>query len=86
MHVCRDALNNAINGSHDIHIGKLLAQEDLMREQRIAKITEIVKQAKDQEWSRNRSRVAEIIHIKTKNTQEISKIRDELNHTEDEFY
>ncbi|RHY83928.1 hypothetical protein DYB26_008883, partial [Aphanomyces astaci] len=34
----RDALNNAINGSHDIHIGKLLAQEDLMREQNVAKI------------------------------------------------
>ncbi|RQM31281.1 hypothetical protein B5M09_007561 [Aphanomyces astaci] len=34
----RDALNNAINGSHDIHIGKLLAQEDLMREQNVATI------------------------------------------------
>ena len=38
---CRDALNNAINGSHDIHIGKLLAQEDVMREQSIAKISEV---------------------------------------------
>lgn len=29
----RDMLNSAINGSHDIHIGKLIAQEDLKREQ-----------------------------------------------------
>lgn len=28
----RDALTNAVSGSHDIHIGKLLAQEDAIRE------------------------------------------------------
>lgn len=82
----RDALNNAINGSHDIHIGKLLAQEDVMREQSLAKIADIIKSAKDQEWTRNRSRIAEIINIKEKHLSEINKVRDELNRVDDEFY
>ncbi|OQR92561.1 hypothetical protein THRCLA_08672 [Thraustotheca clavata] len=82
----RDALNNAINGSHDIHIGKLLAQEDLMREQNVAKIHDIIKAAKDEEWSRNRKRVAEIINMKEKHLREITSLRDELSRTDDEFY
>ncbi|DAZ96093.1 TPA: hypothetical protein N0F65_000641 [Lagenidium giganteum] len=82
----RDALNNAINGSHDIHIGKLLAQEDLMREQGIAKVAELIKNAKDNEWMRNRSRIAEIINIKEKNLSEIHRVRDELNRVDEEFY
>ncbi|TYZ65515.1 hypothetical protein PybrP1_008974 [[Pythium] brassicae (nom. inval.)] len=82
----RDALNNAINGSHDIHIGKLLAQEDVMREQSLAKIAAVIKRAKDREWTRNRSRIAEIITIKEKHLGEISKVRDELSRVDDEFY
>ncbi|CAK4081289.1 unnamed protein product [Aphanomyces euteiches] len=82
----RDALNNAINGSHDIHIGKLLAQEDLMREQNVAKIHDIIKTTKADEWSRNRKRVAEIINMKEKHTAEILALRDELNRPEDDFY
>lgn len=82
----RDALNNAINGSHDIHIGKLLAQEDVMREQSLAKIADIIKTAKDSEWARNRSRIAEVITIKEKHLGEINKVRDELNRVDDEFY
>ncbi|KAJ8576729.1 hypothetical protein ON010_g2482 [Phytophthora cinnamomi] len=69
----RDALNNAINGSHDIHIGKLLAQEDAMREQSLAKVAEIVKGAKEQEWSRNRARIAEVLHLKDKHLGEINR-------------
>lgn len=81
----RDALNNAINGSHDIHIGKLLAQEDVMREQSLAKIADVVKRARDREWTRNRARVAEIITLKEKHLGEINKVRDELT-SDDEFY
>ncbi|RLN58117.1 hypothetical protein BBJ28_00001351 [Nothophytophthora sp. Chile5] len=82
----RDALNNAINGSHDIHIGKLLAQEDAMREQSLAKVTEIVKNAKEQEWTRNRARIAEVLHIKAKHLSEINHVRDEINRVDEEFY
>ncbi|EQC39161.1 hypothetical protein SDRG_03367 [Saprolegnia diclina VS20] len=82
----RDALNNAINGSHDIHIGKLLAQEDSMREQNVTKIHEVIKTAKDDEWTRNRKRVAEIINMKEKHLSEIAALREELSRTEDEFY
>ncbi|OWY99108.1 hypothetical protein PHMEG_00029953 [Phytophthora megakarya] len=82
----RDALNNAINGSHDIHIGKLLAQEDAMREQSLAKVAEIVKSAKDQEWSRNRARIAEVLHLKEKHLGEINRVRDEINRVDEEFY
>ncbi|KAF0751955.1 hypothetical protein AaE_006205, partial [Aphanomyces astaci] len=82
----RDALNNAINGSHDIHIGKLLAQEDLMREQNVAKIHDIIKTTKDGEWARNRKRVAEIINMKEKHLAEILALRDELNRNDDDFY
>ncbi|KAF1788795.1 Leucine-rich repeat domain, L domain-like [Phytophthora cactorum] len=82
----RDALNNAINGSHDIHIGKLLAQEDAMREQSLAKVAEIVKGAKEQEWSRNRARIAEVLHLKEKHLTEINRVRDEINRVDEEFY
>ncbi|KAL4095037.1 hypothetical protein PRIC1_008415 [Phytophthora ramorum] len=82
----RDALNNAINGSHDIHIGKLLAQEDAMREQSLTKVAEIVKGAKEQEWSRNRARIAEVLHLKEKHLAEINRVRDEINRVDEEFY
>jgi len=82
----RDALNNAINGSHDIHIGKLLAQEDAMREGSLAKVAEIVKGAKDQEWTRNRARIAEVLHLKEKHLAEINRVRDEINRVDEEFY
>ncbi|GLE00572.1 hypothetical protein PINS_up009329 [Pythium insidiosum] len=82
----RDALNNAINGSHDIHIGKLLAQEDAMREQSVAKIAELVRSTRDKEWARNRSRVAEILAIREKHRSEIQRVRDELNRADEDFY
>jgi hypothetical protein len=82
----RDALNNAINGSHDIHIGKLLAQEDVLREHSVAKIQEMVQQAKSAEWTRNRKRVAEIIAIKETHGAEIHRVREELNRVDEEFY
>eukprot|EP00644_Phytophthora_capsici_P007120 jgi/Phyca11/546674/estExt2_Genewise1Plus.C_PHYCAscaffold_220147 len=82
----RDALNNAINGSHDIHIGKLLAQEDAMREQSLAKVAEIVKGAKEHEWARNRARIAEVLHLKEKHLSEINRVRDEINRVDEEFY
>ncbi|KAG7382897.1 Dynein regulatory complex subunit 3 [Phytophthora pseudosyringae] len=82
----RDALNNAINGSHDIHIGKLLAQEDAMREQSLVKVAEIVKGAKEQEWSRNRARIAEVLHLKEKHLTEINRVRDDINRVDEEFY
>ncbi|GMF35532.1 unnamed protein product [Phytophthora lilii] len=82
----RDALNNAINGSHDIHIGKLLAQEDAMREQSLAKVADIVKGAKEREWSRNRARIAEVLHLKEKHMGEINRVRDEINRVDEEFY
>lgn len=82
----RDALNNAINGSHDIHIGKLLAQEDVMREQSLAKIAEVIRRAKDDEWRRNRERVAEVLHIKEKHLGDITRVRDELNRVDEDFY
>lgn len=82
----RDALNNAINGSHDIHIGKLLAQEDAMREQSLAQIADRIKNAKEREWARNRARVAEVIQLKEKHLAEINRVHDELNRVDDEFY
>jgi hypothetical protein len=82
----RDALNNAINGSHDIHIGKLLAQEDVMREQSLAAVAEVLRRAKDDEWRRNRARVAEVLHIKETHLGDIARVRDELNRVDEDFY
>lgn len=82
----RDALNNAINGSHDIHIGKLLAQEDAMRDQSLAKVAEIIRGVKSQEWSRNRARVAEILDLKEKHLADIDHVRDEINFVDEEVY
>lgn len=81
----RDALNNAINGSHDIHIGKLLAQEDVLREQSLAKVAELLRRAKDDEWRRNRARVAEVLHIKDKHLADVARVRDDLSRVDEDF-
>nr|CCA23963.1 conserved hypothetical protein [Albugo laibachii Nc14] len=81
----RDALTSAINGSHDVRIGKLLAQEDLLREQNIAKNEDVMKTTREEEWSRNRSRVLEIINIKAKNLEQVAHLLEELKHLEDDF-
>ncbi|KAL7679824.1 putative leucine-rich repeat domain superfamily [Plasmopara halstedii] len=82
----RDALNNAINGSHDIHIGKLLAQEDAIREQSHVQVADIIKNAEVHEWSRNRARIAEVLHLKDQHLSEINHVRDEINREDEEFY
>ena len=84
--LCRDGLTNAISGGHDIHIGKLLAQEDLKRQQSSAKITNLVKSVKEDEWLRNRGRIAEIITLREKNKKTIDELKDDMTRVEEEFY
>lgn len=81
----RDALTSAINGSHEVRIGKLLAQEDLLREQNSAKNENVIRTTREEEWNRNRSRVLEIINIKVKNAEQVVHLCEELKHLEDEL-
>ena len=77
---------NAITGAHDIHIGKLLAQEDLKREQGTAKMTKLIQTSKDFEWQRNRTRISEIIHLREKNKDEIGELTELLARPDEDYY
>merc|ERR1711998_482148 len=56
----RDTCLNAVAGSHDIHVGKLLQREDDMRNREAQIFNGLVSDNQEAEYKRNRERVMEI--------------------------
>ena len=56
----KEILDTAVQGSNDIHIGKLLAREDELRANEVAKFQKEVSWYKELKFESNRKRVAEI--------------------------
>ena len=70
--------------SNDIHIGKLLALEDEMRERFTKRYNDTINGSKEEEKQRNRARVDEIKQLLRDNREAIEKfMRDES--MEDEY-
>ena len=63
--------------SNDIHIGKLLALEDEMRERFMKKCTGQLKGLYSEEKARNRARVVEVDKMTSENDDEIKSFRME---------
>jgi hypothetical protein len=69
----RDTCLNAVAGSHDIHVGKLLQKEDDMRAREAAIFNGLVDGNREKEYTRNRGRVMEIEHLLNYNYEEMDE-------------
>ncbi|KAJ3071430.1 Dynein regulatory complex subunit 3 [Quaeritorhiza haematococci] len=67
----KDALVNAVNGSHDFRLGKLDHQEDTLLTGVQRDLAVVIQRIHDDEVERNRKRVAEIIAYLDKCQNEI---------------
>jgi hypothetical protein len=69
----RDTCLNAVAGSHDIHVGKLLQKEDDMRAREVKMFNGLVDGNREKEYKRNRGRVMEIEHLLNYNYEEMDE-------------
>jgi len=80
----RDTLLMAIQGVHDNHLGKLLAEEDITRDGIINSLTVTVTEMKGRDTKQNRDRVFEIAKIFNGFEADIDSLRTELKRAEDD--
>lgn len=73
----KETVNQSISGSHDAHLGKLLAHEDEVRETENSRCASTISKYADSERNRNRSRINEIVHTHRLNEEELQDILDE---------
>jgi hypothetical protein len=72
----KDTLLNIVNGSHDAHIAKIDAREDELSKREADLYNRWIKEARDAENHRNRTRVSEVLGYCTRNRTEISDFLD----------
>ncbi|KAJ3041156.1 Dynein regulatory complex subunit 3 [Rhizophlyctis rosea] len=72
----KDALVNAINGSHDFRLGKFDQQEDALISGVSRDLESVVQKTHDAEVQRNRDRVCEIVAFLDKVTAEIEQAEE----------
>jgi len=81
----KDNLMVAVQSAHDIHLGKLLAQEDLIRDSLVNYYTFLVKNTKDEHAQQNRARVSEIQRLTKQYQNEIENTFAEDGTEEDDI-
>ena len=79
----RDMCMNAVAGSHDIHIGKLLEEEEAMRTQETATFIFLVEGQREEEYKRNRARGMEIENLLNSNYEEMDDMLAQDNLDDD---
>jgi hypothetical protein len=79
----RDMCMNAVAGSHDIHIGKLLEEEEAMRSKETAKFVFLVEGQREEEYNRNRARGMEIENLLNSNYEEMDEMLAQENLDDD---
>eukprot|EP00941_MAST-03F_sp_MAST-3F-sp1_P005810 g5810.t1 len=75
----KETLMASIATSFDIHIGKLLASEDWIREAFMKKFNKIMEDIKSEEKTRNRARVREINQVLESNERSIEATRKQIS-------
>lgn len=70
----KDMLIGSCQGSHDIHVGKLLACEDKVRDKANAQFTLTVDMFRKRDNDRNRARVSEISLLLQRNQEQIQEM------------
>ena len=63
LFVDKDTLTNVVNGSHDVHLGKIDAKEDEIVTRATKATEDYIASMHQDEIDRNRSRVAEIRNL-----------------------
>jgi len=79
----RDMCMNAVSGSHDIHIGKLLEEEEAMRSGEVTKFIFLVEGQREEEYGRNRARGMEIENLLNSNYEEMDDMLAQENLDDD---
>lgn len=75
----RDSLTTAVSSSHDVHVSKLMAVEDKMRQREKARQQRTLEQIRAEEAHRNRQRLEEIRVLHKRNGEECDTLTAELN-------
>ena len=70
----KEVVDTAVQGSNDIHIGKLLAREDELRANEVAMFQTHIQSFKKQKFEENRARISEIYEWKMGEKQEIETL------------
>jgi hypothetical protein len=82
----KEVLDTAIQGSNDIHIGKLLAREDETRAEEMAMFKNALAEYKAEKLEKSRARLAEIKTLQAELKADLKQtIRDVRERAEDEF-
>jgi hypothetical protein len=81
----RETLLTCINSSHDIHIGRMLTQEDDIQKKSNGKQKAMLDAQKKEEWNRNRDRMAEITHLEAQNKEDLEKFLKSITDDMDEY-
>lgn len=79
----RDMTMNAVAGSHDIHVGKLLSREEEMRTREMEVFNGAVARERETENKRNRSRGMEVHQLLERNHKEMMELVTEEHLDED---
>ena len=74
----KDSLLVSVQGAHDTHLGKLLEQEDKFRECLNPYFATTLNRQKDSHFRANRTRIVEIMEIRSKTTEELNELEEEL--------
>ncbi|GBG31896.1 Dynein regulatory complex subunit 3 [Hondaea fermentalgiana] len=74
----RDNLLVAIQGAHDVHLGKLLAQEDALREGLLRELNDKVANLKKSFSKQNRDRVFEVARMQESIKEELEALEQRL--------
>ena len=83
----KEVLDTAIQGSNDIHIGKLLSKEDETRAEEMSMFKATLAGFKEEKLLKSRDRLAEIKRLANDLTADISHVLDEINEVnEDDEY
>lgn len=75
----KEALKSTLGSSNDMHVGKLIATEDSMRDNFVKTITHTIASINAEEKDRNRNRVLEVTNFYSQTKQELDQL-DEIAH------
>lgn len=79
----KDSLLVSVQGAHDTHLGKLLEQEDRFRENVNAYFASTLAAEKEKHTKANRTRIIEIMEIRSKTEEDLNELEEELAEEDD---
>ncbi len=80
----RDNLMVAIQGAHDVHLGKLLAQEDAVRDGVNKELSNMLRDLKKDFAQRNRDRIFELNRMTRETNEQVELLVNDVRSMEDE--